>query len=57
MAVLLVWLTVLGVLGASLPLSAGIELSKLYGHMEAQRLKRSGEFTQISSNRPRGQNK
>lgn len=57
MAVLLVWLTVLGVLGASLPLSAGIELSKLYGHMEAQRLKRSGEFTQISSNRPPGQNK
>lgn len=45
MAALLVLLTVLGVMGATLPMSAGIELSKLYGHghMDTLRYKRSGE--------------
>lgn len=45
---MVIWLTVLGVLGATLPMSAvvGIELSKLYGHHEYMegRYKRSGEL-------------
>lgn len=45
MAVMVIWLAVLVVLCTTLPLTLGIELSKLYGHeyMEGPRYKRSGE--------------
>lgn len=49
MAAMVVWLAVLGVLCATLPLSAAIELSRLYEHMEGVRFKRSGKLTQAGT--------
>lgn len=44
MAMLVYWLTVLGVVSATLPMTAlGIDLSRLYGHLEGPRQKRSGK--------------
>lgn len=47
MTAMVVWLAVMGVLCATLHLSAAIELSRLYEHMDGTRYKRSGKFSRI----------
>lgn len=54
MVMMVYWLTVLGVVCATLPISTlGIDLSRLYGHMEGPRQKRSGKCRFLQSF-PRG---